>query len=92
MGLNLTILIAVQFLSLTIALACAAQEPIPLPAFPGAEGFGARTPGGRGGKVIKVTTLKSSGRGQPERGMPDQRAAHRGLQCVGRHSWRRGHH
>ena len=29
-----------------------------LPAFPGAEGFGAFTPGGRGGKAIFVTTLE----------------------------------
>jgi len=34
-----------------------------LPAFPGAEGFGAIAIGGRGGKVIKVTNLKSSGPG-----------------------------
>jgi len=34
-----------------------------LPAFPGAEGFGSDTPGGRGGQVIKVTTLKPSGLG-----------------------------
>jgi HEAT repeat protein len=34
-----------------------------LPAFPGAEGFGARCKGGRGGKVIKVTNLESSGPG-----------------------------
>ena len=34
-----------------------------LPAFPGAEGFGSDSVGGRGGKVVKVTTLKSDGPG-----------------------------
>ena len=35
-----------------------------IPAFPGAEGFGADTPGGRGGTVWLVTTLEDYGEGE----------------------------
>jgi pectate lyase len=38
-------------------------EGEPLPSFPGAEGFGAVAKGGRGGRVIKVTTLRPDGPG-----------------------------
>jgi hypothetical protein len=34
-----------------------------IPAFPGTEGAGAGTPGGRGGKIIEVTNLNDSGLG-----------------------------
>ena len=37
----------------------------PIPAFPGAEGFGAYTVGGRGGRVILVTTLEDYGGNEP---------------------------
>lgn len=39
------------------------QRDVPLPAFPGAEGFGRIAQGGRGGDVYHVTTLADSGPG-----------------------------
>lgn len=48
---------------LTHAEATKVAQPKEIPAFPGAEGFGAATPGGRGGKVIAVTNLNEDGPG-----------------------------
>ena len=43
-------------------LLCASLSAAPL-AFPGAEGFGAETPGGRGGKILFVRNLNDAGPG-----------------------------
>jgi len=42
---------------------CNETEKSTIPAFPGAEGYGAASVGGRGGKVLKVTTLEATGPG-----------------------------
>ncbi len=55
-----------RFVSLGLAalgiVALHAADPA-VPAFPGAEGFGAMTPGGRGGRVLFVDNLDDSGAG-----------------------------
>ena len=45
----------------TVAAPAAAEAD--LPAFPGALGWAAQTPGGRGGRIIRVTNLNSEGPG-----------------------------
>ena len=50
-------------LAFSIQLSAFSQE---LPAFPGAEGFGKYTSGGRGGKVVYVTTLADDAEGATE--------------------------
>jgi hypothetical protein len=45
------------------AAGVAAPDEQALPAFPGAEGFGAYSKGGRGGQVLRVTTLADNGPG-----------------------------
>ncbi|WP_262408432.1 pectate lyase [Sphingomonas sp. JC676] len=50
--------------TLVSAVVLGAERPAPLrPAFPGAEGFGRMSQGGRGGRIIAVTTLADAGPG-----------------------------
>ena len=58
MGIRLEM--AAAFSILLVAGAGQTAEPL---AFPGAQGWAATTPGGRGGRIIKVTTLAGDGPG-----------------------------
>lgn len=48
---------------LLLVFAAHGQTTRSIPAFPGAEGFGAAATGGRGGKVVFVTSTRASGNG-----------------------------
>ncbi len=56
-------LIILLFLSVEFSNSQTISDKPGLKAFPGAEGWGSDTPGGRNGKVIKVTNLHTSGPG-----------------------------
>lgn len=57
------LLLAAHLLSGHLFAPLAAADESFLPSFPGAEGFGARASGGRGGRVIAVTNRNDSGPG-----------------------------
>jgi hypothetical protein len=67
--LRLAALAAALILPAGLLSPAAAQAPAavvaeaPLPAFPGALGWAAQTPGGRGGRIIRVTNLDAAGPG-----------------------------
>ncbi|MBL9199602.1 MAG: hypothetical protein JNL39_03805 [Opitutaceae bacterium] len=48
---------------IALLLAAAGAMPAAEPAFPGAVGWAAATPGGRGGQIVRVTTLAADGPG-----------------------------
>ena len=60
-GDRISIALAIFLLGFA-SIAVAAESAAPL-AFPGAQGWAAHTPGGRGGKIIRVTTLAVDGPG-----------------------------
>jgi pectate lyase len=60
------------FTSMLFTLAAMPVSAVDVPAFPGAEGFGAKASGGRGGRVIAVTNLNDSGPGSLRAGVDEK--------------------
>src|SRR5688500_1193676 len=58
--MNFANLLVLALAATTVSFATHASAD---PAFPGALGWAADTPGGRGGKIVRVTTLDAAGRG-----------------------------
>lgn len=61
--INPSVFLIVATLVFTAVGVAVGTEAPAIPAFPGAEGAGAQTVGGRGGRVIEVTNLDNSGPG-----------------------------
>jgi len=66
-----SLIVLTAIISICRGLAAAGRE---IPAFPGAEGFGATTPGGRGGKILFVTNLNDAGLGSLRAACEDEGA------------------
>jgi hypothetical protein len=58
--MNISKVVAFALVAVLFSIVADAAE---LPAFPGAQGWAAQTPGGRGGKILRVTTLSLTGPG-----------------------------
>ena len=60
---NFIFIVSIFLLSLIFFINCNADVSGKMPAFPGAEGGGAESAGGRGGRIIEVTNLNDTGTG-----------------------------